>query len=241
MEPPASFSAEAVRNEKVKLLQAIRLPTNRDIDDLAVRGQYTRGGTRDELMPGYREEPGVDPLSRTETYAAMRLDVDNWRWAGVPFYVRTGKRLPSRVTEVVLQFQRPPHLPIPTEQVTELQPDALILRIQPDEGITLRFGAKVPGHSFRVRSATMDFSYGATFREESPEAYERLLLDALVGDPTLFIRADEVEQCWRIVDPIIERWAEDTGPIPTYEAASWGPTDADRLIGRSGRRWHNAS
>ncbi|GAA2528040.1 glucose-6-phosphate dehydrogenase [Pilimelia columellifera] len=241
MEPPASFSAEAIRNEKVKLLQAIRLPGDRDIDDLAVRGQYTRGGTRFELMPGYREEPGVDPLSRTETYAAMRLDVDNWRWAGVPFYVRTGKRLPSRVTEVVLQFQRPPHLPISAAQVREMDPDALILRIQPDEGITLRFGAKVPGHSFRVRSASMEFSYGDTFREESPEAYERLLLDALIGDPTLFIRSDEVQQCWRIVDPIIDRWSQDDRPIPTYEAASWGPMDADRLIGRSGRVWRNGN
>jgi glucose-6-phosphate 1-dehydrogenase len=239
MEPPASFDGEGLRNEKVKLLQAIRLPTGRDIADLAVRGQYTRGGTRQELMPGYRDEPGVDPLSRTETYAAMRLDVDNWRWAGVPFYVRTGKRLPARVTEVALQFQRPPHLPIPTDQLTELEADALILRIQPNEGISLRFGAKVPGHSFRVRTASMDFSYDRTFPEESPEAYERLLLDALLGDPTLFIRTDEVEQCWRIVDPIIEHWANDPSPIPTYEAASWGPTDADRLIGRSGRRWRN--
>jgi glucose-6-phosphate 1-dehydrogenase len=239
MEPPASFDAEGLRNEKVKLLQAIRLPTHREIGDLAVRGQYTRGGTRDDLMPGYRDEPGVDPLSRTETYAAMRLNVDNWRWAGVPFYVRTGKRLPSRVTEVALQFQRPPHLPIPTDQLTGLEADALILRIQPNEGISLRFGAKVPGHSFRVRTASMDFSYDQTFPEESPEAYERLLLDALLGDPTLFIRTDEVEQCWRIVDPIIEYWANDPSPIPTYEAASWGPTDADRLIGRSGRRWRN--
>jgi glucose-6-phosphate 1-dehydrogenase len=239
MEPPASFEAEGLRNEKVKLLQAIRLPTDRDIAELAVRGQYTRGGTREELMGGYRDEPGVDPLSRTETYAAMRLNVDNWRWAGVPFYVRTGKRLPARVTEVALQFQRPPHLPIPGNQLTELEADALILRIQPNEGISLRFGAKVPGHSFRVRTASMDFSYDATFKEESPEAYERLLLDALLGDPTLFIRTDEVEQCWRIVDPIIEFWAKDQSPIPTYEAASWGPTDADRLIGRSGRSWRN--
>jgi glucose-6-phosphate 1-dehydrogenase len=239
MEPPASFDAEGLRNEKVKLLQAIRLPTHRDIADLAVRGQYTRGGTREDLMTGYRDEVGVDPLSRTETYAAMRLNVDNWRWAGVPFYVRTGKRLPARVTEVALQFQRPPHLPIPTDQLTELEADALILRIQPNEGISLRFGAKVPGHSFRVRTASMDFSYDRTFPEESPEAYERLLLDALLGDPTLFIRTDEVEQCWRIVDPIIENWANDPSPIPTYEAASWGPTDADRLIGRSGRRWRN--
>ncbi len=240
MEPPASFDAEGLRNEKVKLLQAIRLPTNRDIADLAVRGQYTRGGTRDDLMAGYREETGVDPLSHTETYAAMRLNVDNWRWAGVPFYVRTGKRLPARVTEVALQFQRPPHLPIPTNQLTELEADALILRIQPNEGISLRFGAKVPGHSFRVRTATMDFSYDQTFAEESPEAYERLLLDALLGDPTLFIRTDEVEQCWRIVDPIIEHWADDRSPIPTYEAASWGPADADRLINRSGRKWRNS-
>ncbi|GGJ79374.1 glucose-6-phosphate 1-dehydrogenase [Pilimelia anulata] len=240
MEPPASFSAESIRNEKVKLLQSIRLPTAADIDEIAVRGQYTRGGTRFELMPGYREEEGVDPLSRTETYSALRLDVENWRWAGVPFYVRTGKRMPSRVTEVVLQFQRPPHLPIAAAQVQEMEPDALILRIQPDEGITLRFGAKVPGHAFRVRSASMDFSYGDTFREESPEAYERLLLDALVGDPTLFIRSDEVAQCWRIVDPIISRWADDDRPIPTYEAASWGPTDADRLIARAGRTWRNS-
>src|SRR3954469_22212282 len=239
MEPPASFDAEGLRNEKVKLLQAIRLPTNRTIADLAVRGQYTRGGTRGDLRAAYRDGTGVGPLSRTETYAAMRLNVDNWRWAGVPFYVRTGKRLPARVTEVALQFQRPPHLPIPTTQLTELEADALILRIQPNEGISLRFGAKVPGHSFRVRTASMDFSYDRTFREESPEAYERLLLDALLGDPTLFIRSDEVEQCWRIVDPIIERWAEDAGPIPTYEAASWGPTEADRLIGRSGRKWRN--
>jgi glucose-6-phosphate 1-dehydrogenase len=239
MEPPASFAPEAVRNEKVKLLQAIRLPTTGDIDRIAVRGQYSRGGTADELMPGYREETGVDPRSRTETYAALRLDVDNWRWAGVPFYVRTGKRLPERVTEVVLQFQRPPHLPISAHQVRELQPDALILRIQPDEGITLRFGAKVPGHQFRVRSATMDFSYEETFVEESPEAYERLLLDALLGDPTLFIRADEVEHSWRIVDPIVAHWEDSRHPIPFYEAASWGPAEADQLLARDGRTWHN--
>jgi glucose-6-phosphate 1-dehydrogenase len=239
MEPPASFDAEPVRNEKVKLLQSIRLPTVDDIDRIAVRGQYTRGGTPDDLMPGYRDEPGVDPLSRTETFAALRLDVDNWRWAGVPFYIRTGKRLPKRVTEVMLQFMRPPHLPIRLDQATGLSPDALILRIQPDEGITLRFGAKVPGHSFLVRSATMEFNYEATFVEESPEAYERLMLDALIGDPTLFIRSDEVAQCWRIIDPIISYWSDDTRPIPLYEAASWGPTEADRLLDRDGRAWRN--
>jgi glucose-6-phosphate 1-dehydrogenase len=240
MEPPASFSPEAVRNEKVKLLQSIRLPTMRDIDRIAVRGQYSRGGTADELMPGYREEVGVDPRSKTETYAALRLDVDNWRWAGVPFYVRTGKRLPRRLTEVVLQFQRPPHLPIRADQVSELKPDALILRIQPDEGITLRFGAKVPGHSFMVRSASMEFSYQETFKEESPEAYERLLLDALIGDPTLFIRSDEVEHSWRIVDPIVAHWQESEGRIPFYEASSWGPSEGDQLLERDGRSWHNS-
>jgi glucose-6-phosphate 1-dehydrogenase len=239
MEAPTSFSAEAVRNEKVKLLQSIRLPTAIDIDRIAVRGQYTRGGTRDELMAGYREEPGVDPLSQTETYAALRLEVDNWRWAGVPFYLRTGKRLPRRVTEVALQFQRPPHLPIAAGAASELDPDALVLRIQPDEGITLRFGAKVPGHSFRVRTASMQFSYGESFPEESPEAYERLLLDSLVGDPTLFIRSDEVRQCWRIIDPVIGHWATDPKRIPTYEAGSWGPHEADRLIERDGRAWRN--
>ena len=239
MEPPASFDAEAVRDEKVKLLRSVRKPTTAQVPQDAVRGQYTRGGTREELMPGYRDEQGVDPLSRRETYAALRLYVDNWRWAGVPFYVRTGKRLPHRLTEVVLQFQRPPHLPIRADQARELAPDALILRIQPDEGITLRFGAKVPGHSFKVRSASMEFSYGATFREESPEAYERLLLDALIGDTTLFIRSDEVEQCWRIVDPIIEVWENDNGHVPMYEASSWGPVEADRLIEQDGRLWRN--
>jgi glucose-6-phosphate 1-dehydrogenase len=239
MEPPASFSPEALRNEKVKLLQAIRPPDPRDIERIAVRGQYARGGTDDELMPGYREERGVDPRSRTQTYAALRLDVDNWRWAGVPVYVRTGKRLPRRVTEVVLQFQRPPHLPVGGEQVRELQPDALILRIQPDEGITLRFGTKVPGNNFRIRSATMDFLYNKEFTEESPEAHERLLLDALAGDPTLFIRTDEVEHSWGIVDPVVAHWQESEAPIPFYEAASWGPAEADGLLARDGRAWHN--
>ena len=175
MEPPSSFAAEAIRNEKVKLLEAIRVPATAEVDEIAVRGQYA----------GYRAEPGVDPCSRTETFVALRLDVDNWRWAGVPFFVRTGKRLPARVTEVLMAFRRPPHLPMAAAQVEHLESDALVLRIQPDEGISLRFGAKVPGHDFRVRTASMEFSYGDAFVEESPEAYERLLLDALVGDPTL--------------------------------------------------------
>ena len=169
---------------------------------------------------------------------ALRFDVDNWRWAGVPFFVRTGKCLPARVTEVMMAFRRPPHLPMAAAQVQDQEPDALVLRIQPDEGISLRFGAKVPGHDFRVRTASMDFSYGDVFVEETPEAYERLLLDALIGDPTLFIRSDEVEQSWRIVDPILEQWAADETAVPTYKPGSWGPSEADRLLDEVDRQWH---
>jgi glucose-6-phosphate 1-dehydrogenase len=238
MEPPSSFAAEAIRNEKIKLLESIRLAPADAIDHVAVRGQYSRGGNEAELMPGYREEPGVLPLSRTETFAALRLDIDNWRWADVPVFVRTGKRLATRVTEVAMEFRRPPHLPIPAAHHHEVEADALILRIQPDEGISLRFGAKVPGHDFHVRSASMEFSYDDVFDDaDTPEAYERLLLDALLGDATLFIRSDEVQQSWRIVDPIIAHWAESTRRIPLYESGSWGPDEADRLLVDLGRRW----
>jgi glucose-6-phosphate 1-dehydrogenase len=237
MEPPTSFHAEAIRDEKIKLLRAIRPPeTEADIAANAVRGQYTRGGTRDELMPGYREEPGVDPLSSTETFVALRLDIQNWRWDGVPIYVRTGKRLPQRVTEVAMQFRRPPQLPLFPGSADSLDPDALVVRVQPDEGLSLHFGAKVPGHAFRVQKASMDFSY-SSFDQEAIDAYERVILDALIGDPTLFIRADEVGRSWRIVDPLLRHWAEDPTPIPLYQAASWGPPEAHALIARDGRHW----
>jgi glucose-6-phosphate 1-dehydrogenase len=237
MEPPTSFHAEAIRDEKVKLLRAIRpLDDEAEIAAHAVRGQYTRGGTREELMPGYREEPGVDPLSATETFVALRLTIQNWRWAGVPVYVRTGKRLPARTTEVSMQFQRPPHLPLFPGIDAGLEPDALIVRVQPDEGLSLRFGAKVPGHAFRVQKASMDFSY-ESFEQESIDAYERVLLDALIGDPTLFIRADEVGRSWRIVDPVLRFWAAEARPIPLYQAATWGPTEATTLIESEGRSW----
>jgi glucose-6-phosphate 1-dehydrogenase len=237
MEPPTSFHAEAIRDEKVKLLRAIRpLEDEAEIAANAVRGQYTRGGTREELMPGYREEPGVDPLSSTETFVALRLNIQNWRWAGVPVYVRTGKRLPARATEVAMQFQRPPHLPLFPGTDAGLEPDALIVRVQPDEGLSLRFGAKVPGHAFRVRKASMDFSY-KSFEQESIDAYERVILDALIGDPTLFIRADEVGRSWRIVDPVLQYWSADDRPIPLYQAATWGPSEATSLIARDGRSW----
>ncbi len=238
MEPPTSFHAQAIRDEKIKLLRAVRaMEGERDITANAVRGQYTRGGTREALMAGYREEPGVDPLSSTETFVALRLSIENWRWAGVPIYVRTGKRLPQRITEVAIHFQKPPQLPLFPKSAAMLEPDALIVQVQPDEGMSLRFGAKVPGLSFDVRKASMDFSYSAGFEGHYPEAYERVILDALKGDPTLFIRADEVGRSWRIVDPILKYWAEDSAPIPLYHAATWGPREATELIERDGRSW----
>jgi glucose-6-phosphate 1-dehydrogenase len=207
-----------------------------------VRGQYDAGWVEGESVIGYRQEEAISPTSTTETYVAARLSVDNWRWAGVPFFLRTGKRLPKRVTEVALQFRPVPHLPLPPEMASGLGPNALVLRIQPDEGITLRFGAKVPGQAFKVRTVSMDFSYGAAFVEESPEAYERLLLDAIAGDPTLFIRTDEVTQAWTIWDPVLEAWAASGGAsgsvLHPYPAGSWGPAAADALLGE-GRSWRN--
>jgi glucose-6-phosphate 1-dehydrogenase len=221
----------------VKALRAVDIFTAEEVRTEVVRGQYARGWVEGDEVPGYRDEEGVDPHSETETYVAMKLAVDNWRWAGVPVYVRTGKRLPKRVTEVAMQFRPVPHLPFAASQAEGLETDALVLRIQPDEGITLRFGAKVPGQVFRVRSVSMDFFYGAAFLEDTPEAYERLLLDALVGDPTLFIRSDEVQQAWRICDPILETWAQGDAPLARYEAGSWGPDEADELLSRDGRGW----
>jgi glucose-6-phosphate 1-dehydrogenase len=237
MEPPATFDPNAIRDEKVKALRAVDPFSPEDVRREVVRGQYTRGWVEGDEAPGYREEEGVHPHSLRETYVAMKLTVDNWRWAGVPFYVRTGKRLPKRVTEVAMEFKAVPHLPFASDQAEGLEADALVLRIQPDEGITLRFGAKVPGQAFRVRSVSMDFFYGAAFLEEPPEAYERLLLDALIGDPTLFIRSDEVAQAWRICDPLLTAWEEYDVPLARYEAGTWGPAEADALLARDSRRW----
>jgi glucose-6-phosphate 1-dehydrogenase len=237
MEPPATIDAQGIRDEKVKALRAVDIPTVDEVLADVVRAQYDSGWADGRKVPGYREEEGVDPDSQTETYLAMSLRVDNWRWAGVPVHVRTGKRLPKRVTEVALQFHDVPHLPFAVKESQGLHPNALVLRIQPDEGITLRFGAKVPGQAFEVRDVLMDFSYGAAFIEEPPDAYERLLLDAMVGDPTLFIRTDEVEQAWRIVEPLLEAWEDRDAPLARYEAGTWGPRQADRLLEREGRRW----
>jgi len=176
----------------------------------------------------------VDPVSSVETFVALRLDIDNWRWAGVPVYVRTGKRLPQRITEVAIEFQRPPQLPL--FPGSDPEPDALLLRVAPSEGLSIRFGAKVPGRSFDVRKASMDFAYAEGFPHGAADAYERVIFDALLGDPTLFIRADEVGRSWRIVDPIIEYWAASTEPIPLYQAGTWGPREANNLIAADGRR-----
>ena len=239
MEPPAVVDAEGIRDEKVKLLKAVVVPSVDQAVGDAVRGQYGAGVVDGQAVPGYREEEGVAPDSSTETYVAMQLAVDNWRWAGVPIYVRTGKRLPTRVTEVVLQFQRVPHLAFGSRLARDLRPNALVLRIQPDEGITLGFGAKVPGEAFRVRSVAMDFSYASAFPGPTADAYERLLHDAMVGDATLFIRTDEVERAWEIVDPFLSAWSEpDSGvPLSPYAAGSWGPHEADLLLARDLRQW----
>ena len=239
MEPPALIEAQSIRDEKVKLLDAVVVPTIDEAVGIAVRGQYTAGAIDGEPVVAYRQEPDVDPHSRTETYVALRLHVDNWRWAGVPIYVRTGKRLAKRATEVTLQFQRVPHLAFGSSLSRELQPNAMVLRIQPDDGICLRFGAKVPGEAFRVRSVGMDFSYARTFPGPTSGGYERLLHDAMIGDATLFIRTDEVEQAWRICDPFLQAWAEDGVPLAHYPAGSWGPHEAELLLANDLRQWRD--
>jgi glucose-6-phosphate 1-dehydrogenase len=234
MEEPVSFDADSLRGEKEKVLSAVMLP-----DDLAAgtaRGQYTAGWQGGVQVRGFLEEDGIAADSRTETYAAVKLGVDTRRWAGVPFYLRTGKRLPRRMTEIALAFQRAPHLPFSKTDTQELGENALVIRVQPDEGVTVRFGSKVPGSAMEVRDVNMDFAYGESFIESSPEAYERLLLDVLVGDPPLFPRHKEVELSWRILDPIEEFWAEHTKPEP-YVAGSTGPPSADELLSRDGRDW----
>ena len=236
MEPPATFEANALRDEKVKVLRAIDIAPA-DVPHNVVRGQYGPGWVAATQVPGYRQEPDVDPESETETFVAARLMIDDWRWSGVPFYVRTGKRLPKRATEIAIQYREVPHRLFKDEGV---EPDAnlLAIRIQPDEGIMLRFGAKVPGLGLDVRSVTMDFTYGSAFSVDSPDAYETLILDALQGDASLFTRADEVEEAWSIVDPIIDSWATSPAPdVPDYDAGTWGPDAADALLARDGRRW----
>ena len=239
MEPPATFEANALRDEKVKVLRAIAMEPAEIATDV-VRGQYGPGWVAATKVPGYREEADVDPESETETFVAAKLMIDDWRWSGVPFYVRTGKRLPKRATEIAIQYREVPHR-LFRDAAVDPDPNLLVIRVQPDEGIMLRFGAKVPGLGMDVRSVTMDFTYGSAFNVDSPDAYETLILDALQGDASLFTRADEVEEAWSIVDPCIDAWATAPPPdFPNYDAGTWGPEAAEELLARDGRRWRRS-
>jgi glucose-6-phosphate 1-dehydrogenase len=233
MEPPIDFTAESVRNEKVKVLRAMHTPGPKHV----VRGQYGPGFVEGEEVPSYREEEGVTGDSQTETYVAAKLFVDNWRWADTPVYVRTGKRLPRRETTIAIQFKRAPHPPFEVEAGDGLRPNVLLIHIQPDEGVSVAIGAKVPGQGLSIRTVHMDFLYGGAFREGLPEAYERLILDCLLGDATLFTRADEVEEQWAIVDAMVAPWKRDRPHFPNYAAGTWGPAAADELLHRDGRSW----
>jgi glucose-6-phosphate 1-dehydrogenase len=237
VEPPASFDATAVRNEKLKILQSIRPFDLEMVAQSVVRGQYAPGESGDKQVPGYREEPNVNRKSRTETFVAMKLLIDNWRWAGVPFYLRTGKRLAKRSTEIVIQFCRAPHVVF---REREVEPNRLILNIQPDEGISVSFGAKRPGTDMSIGNVTMNFSYREGFGGVSRSAYATLLNDCLRGDPTLFDRGDSVEAAWALLDPILDVWsAAKTASVPQYRAGSWGPRESDLLLEREGRQWCN--
>ena len=233
MEPPIDFTAEAVRNEKVKVMRAMHTPGPKSV----VRGQYGRGWVVGEEVRGYREETGVDPRSLTETYIAAKLFVDNWRWADTPFYVRAGKRLARRETTIAIQFKRAPHPPFEAIAGDGLRPNVLLIHVQPDEGVSLAVGAKVPGAGMSIRTVHMDFLYGGAFREGVPEAYERLILDAMLGDATLFTREDEVEEQWKLVDAMVGAWGRDRPSFPDYAAGTWGPARADELLERDGRSW----
>ena len=238
MEPPVAFDANAVRDEKVKVLRAIRPIRGDAVADQVVRGQYDGGWVHGSEVSGYHQEANVDPRSTTETYAAVKLFIDNWRWQGVPFYLRTGKRLAHRVTEIAIEFKRPPHLLFAGQPEGGLEPNVLALRIQPDEGISWKVSVKAPGTRMNIRPVKMEFLYGSSFGEGAREAYERLLLDAFLGDSTLFTRSDEVETSWAFVTDILDAWSQ-MGPssVPSYESGSWGPREADRMLYRDNREW----
>lgn len=238
MEPPNALDADSIRTEKVKVIQATHLADLQNLERSAVRGQYSAGWMKGKEVSGYRQEPGVNPNSTTPTYVAMKFVVDNWRWHGVPFYLRTGKRLPKKVSEIAIHFREVPYL-IFQSAAQQVNTNVLAMRIQPNEGISLRFEVKMPGPDLRTRSVDMDFSYGSAFGSTSSDAYERLLLDCMMGDQTLFTRADEVEAAWQVVTPALTVWDSPTDPasIPQYEAGTWEPTEAELLINQDGRRW----
>jgi glucose-6-phosphate 1-dehydrogenase len=237
MEPPHALDADVIRDEKLEILRSLRPIAGPAVDTNVVRGQYAAGFAVGTPVPGYREEPDVAPDSSTETFVALQLFIDNWRWAGVPFFLRTGKRLPKRASEISVHLKEVPPILFNADPSGRLDPNVLSIRIQPDEGFSLGISSKVPGPRVKTFPVKMDFHYGSTFGASSPEAYERLLLDVMTGDPTLFMRRDAVEAAWHWVMPIIDRWAESSGPLPTYAASEWGPPEADRLIESTGRRW----
>jgi glucose-6-phosphate 1-dehydrogenase len=237
LEPPRSLEADVVRDEKLEVLLSLRPIAGGDVDANVVRAQYGAGFILGRPVPGYREEQNVPADSRTETFVAMQVFIDNWRWAGVPFFLRTGKRLPKRASEITLHLKEVPPILFNREPAGRLDPNVLSIRIQPDEGFALGISSKIPGPRVSIYPVSMDFHYGSTFGGTSPEAYERLLLDVMVGDQTLFMRRDQVEVAWRWVMPILDRWADQSGPLPLYPAGEWGPAEADRLIERTGRRW----
>jgi len=238
MEPPVAFEADPVRDEKVKVLRAISAPTPAEIPEMAVRGQYARGIVAGDEAPGYLDEEGVPEDSTTETYAALRLEVHNWRWAGVPMYLRTGKRLARKVTEIAVTLKPVPHVAFQgPEMSTGVRPNVLVLTVQPNEGVSLSIGAKIPGTRMAIRTVNMEFLYGTAFLSESPEAYERLIIDAMRGDATLFTRNDEVEAQWRIIDPIVQAWQASSAPLPQYPAGSQGPEEAEKLLIAGDDRW----
>ncbi|MGQ9870061.1 glucose-6-phosphate dehydrogenase [Leptodesmis sp.] len=238
MEPPNSLDADSIRNEKVKVLQATHLADLNDISLSAVRGQYTNGWMKGEPVPAYRAEEGASPQSTTPTYAALKLYIDNWRWKGVPFYMRTGKRMPKKVSEIAIQFKEVPFLMFQSA-TRQANPNVLAMRIQPNEGISLRFEVKTPGNSLRTRTVDMDFRYDTAFGQPNTDAYSRLLVDCMLGDQTLFTRGDEVEASWRLLTPLLEVWDAPAPPevIPLYEAGTWGPVEAELLLNRDGRNW----
>jgi glucose-6-phosphate 1-dehydrogenase len=236
MEPPVTFDPNAVRDEKSKVMEAMRPIEPGTVDEFALRAQYGPGFVNNKQVPGYLQEKGVKPDSTTETYAALRLLIDNWRWAGVPFYLQTGKRLAKRVSEIVIRFHRTPHMIFRRGSVS-VDPNLLVIRIQPDEGISLVVEAKEPGPDLKISPVTLDFKYHEVFGGEPPEAYERLLLDAIHGDATLYARGDWIEQAWKLTQPILDHWAKAPGPLPQYEAGSWGPPEADAFIARNGGTW----
>ena len=238
MEPPVSFDAQYIRDEKVKLLRAVRPIDLENLASVMVRGQYVAGSVGGRKVSGYRDEPDVEAQSMTETYLALRLEIDSWRWAGVPFYIRTGKRLAKKVTEVDIVFKQPPYQIFKQVGIDNLQPNVLGIKIQPEEGISLCIGSKRPGQSYEINPVSMEFNYATSFGVPSPEAYERLLLDAILGDTTLFAREDEVDLSWGLIDPLLEAWKNNSDiPMTQYEAGSWGPHEADILLSRGKRSW----